>query len=139
MVLRRSPLKVQVWKAFYIDLRASAEPAGRRQRPIYVWVSRWGLYWGPGWPELRWAVCGSILQSLARGLIYKLGTAPSIGGHSVLEITIGDSGSSRVCNQRDGGSWYPFAGSCYCRVCQACLEYFCSWHEVVLGSAMKAG
>lgn len=118
VVLRRS----QVQKTFYIDLRASAEPAGRCQRPRYVWMSRWGLYWRPGSPELRWAVRGSVQQSLAQGLIYKLGIASSTGGHSVLEITVGDSGTSRVCNQRDGGSWYPFAGGCYCRVYQACSE-----------------
>lgn len=32
----------------------------------------------------------------------KLATAPSTGGHSVLGITVGDSGTSRVCNLRDG-------------------------------------
>lgn len=46
MVLRKSPLKVQVQKASYIDLRASAETAGGCQEPRYVWMSRWGLSQG---------------------------------------------------------------------------------------------
>lgn len=77
VVLRRSQLKVQVQKAFYIDLRASAEPAGGCQWPRYVWVSGWGLYQGPGSSALRWAVRGVGRQSLAQGLVYKLVTASS--------------------------------------------------------------
>lgn len=43
VVLRRSQPKVQVQKAFYIDLRASAEPAGGCQRPRYCLDEQLGV------------------------------------------------------------------------------------------------
>lgn len=106
--------------------------------PDIVWLSSWGLYRNPGSPEFRWAVGGRGQQSLAQGLIYKPVTAPGTGGHSALVITVGDSGTSRVCNQRNGGSWYhpqaaPTVGL------TRLIGVFCSRHEVVLESAVKAG
>lgn len=107
--------------------------------PDIVWMSSWGLYRGPGLPKFRWAVGRRGQQSLAQGLIYKPVTAPGTGGHSVLVITLGGgSGTSRVCNQRDGGSWYNSQAAPTVGLTRL-IGVFCSWHEVVLGSAVKAG
>lgn len=67
VVLRQSQLKVQVQKASYIDLRASAEPAGRCQGPRYVWMRRWALSQGLArlssgglWAEMAGRACHGV-------------------------------------------------------------------------------
>lgn len=77
-----------------------------------------GAVSGPCSSELRWAVGGDGWQSLSRGLLYKLVTAPCEGGHGVLGVHSWRQWDFGVCTQRDGGSWYPCAGGCYCQVQQ---------------------